>query len=546
MVIEARGGELAMLTNLDRALVVLLGFIMVFASCNSDRSTEPAQAIGVSFAAVDVLEELEIVAPDGEANDEFGAAVAVSGELLAVGAPRAVGVESRTGVVYFFSYEVGGDWSLEAKLSADGALPGDRFGNAVALDGDLAVVGAPLDDRAGVDAGAAFVFIRGDDGVWTQEDALVDPEAEAGAQLGAAVDIQGDRVVVGVPLGAAGGAALVFARGSSGEWDLERRLGPSLGTPGDSFGFSVALSGDRAIVGASTATFSDIVSGAAYVFIREGAGTWTEEALLTAADARAFDDFGFSVAIEGDRVLVGAPGADFEGLTVGAVYVFERGDEGWGETARMVLPDAAMHDRFGNAVALTGDVAVSGAWGRDDLGVDAGAAYLFVQGSAGSWDMDLTILASDGATGDSAGSAVDIEGNLAVVGAYIADGLEPDSGLIRVLSLLRGDGDPCLEGSLCESGICVDGVCCDSECGGGDLADCQACSVATGGEVDGVCGMALDGQSCDDGLDATSSDMCTEGECSGTEDGDGGGCRAGAGRPSSEWSHLLFELVLGQ
>jgi hypothetical protein len=534
-----------MLSNLDRALIVLLGFVVVFASCSSDRSTGPAQAIGVSFGAVDVLEELEIVAPDGQANDEFGAAVAVSGDLLAVGAPRAVGVESRTGVVYAFRYEVGSDWSLEAKLAADGALPGDRFGNAVALDGDFAVVGAPLDDRAGVDAGSAFVFIRGDDGVWMQEDALVDPEAEAGAQAGAAVDIQGERVVVGVPLGAAGGAALVFARGSNGQWELEQRLGPSIGAAGDSFGISVALSGDRAIVGASTASFADIFSGAAYVFIRSGAGTWTEEALLTAADARAFDDFGFSVAIEGDRVLVGSPGADLEGLTVGAVYVFERDDGAWGETSRMVLPDAAMHDRFGNAVALTGDVAVSGAWGRDDLGVDAGAAYLFVQDSAGSWELDLTILASNGAAGDSAGSAVDIEGNVAVVGAYIADGLEADSGLIRVLSLLRGDGDPCLEGSLCESGICVDGVCCDSECGGGDLADCQACSVATGGEVDGVCGMALDGQVCDDGVDATAADMCSEGVCSGTED-DGGGCRAGAGRPSSEWSRLLLELALGQ
>src|SRR6266498_4582739 len=209
--------------------------------------------------------------------------------------------------------------SQEAKLTAGDAASGDQFGAAVGISGETAVVGAPVDDTAaGPNAGSAYVFVRSGTG-WSQQAKLTASDAAAGDIFGFSVAVTGDTVVVG----ASGdnmlaGSAYVFVRSGTG-WSQQAKLTASDAASGDRFGAAVGISGDTAVVGAQ---FGDTIAGSAYVFVRSGT-SWSQQAKLTASDAAAFDFFGAAVAISGDTVVVGALADDTDaGSNAGSAYVF--------------------------------------------------------------------------------------------------------------------------------------------------------------------------------------------------------------------------------
>ena len=211
-----------------------------------------------------------------------------------------------------------------AVLAASDAQEGDRFAWSVALSGDRALVGAYSAGCAdGTLCGAAYVFARSG-ASWTQEAILTASDAQAGDIFGYSVSLSGDRAIVGASSadcadGDNCGAAYVFAR-SGTSWTQEAILTASDAQAGDFFGGDVSISGDRALVGAQAAAAE---TGAAYVFANSG-GTWAEETILTASDAQFIDEFGFSVSLSGDRALVGARSVDCaDGVDCGAAYVFD-------------------------------------------------------------------------------------------------------------------------------------------------------------------------------------------------------------------------------
>jgi len=306
-----------------------------------------------------------------------------------------------------------------------------------------------MDDDAAGDCGSAYVFRRDDNGtpsdpsddVWIEEAKLTASDAAAIDFFGRAVAVSGDRAVVGAygGDGAAGdaGSAYVFRRDDGGTpsdpsddvWVEEAKLTASDAAASDSFGFSVSVSGDRAVVGARENDDAGSRSGSAYVYRRDDSGTpsdpsddvWVEEAKLTASDAAPDDLFGYSVSISGDRAVVGAHGNDDAGDSSGSAYVFRRDDGGtpsdlsddvWVEEAKLTASDAAATDYFGVCVAISGDRAVVGASGNDDAGSGSGAAYVF---SAAVHDPDddgdgvpnsCDVCVGDDATGDTDGDGV--------------------------------------------------------------------------------------------------------------------------------------------
>ncbi|HEY6941221.1 hypothetical protein [Dokdonella sp.] len=230
--------------------------------------------------------------------DRFGAALAMSGDTLAIAATGA-----SPGAVYVYVH-VGGVWMQQARIAPAG-VAGERFGIALALDGDTLVVGA---DRADARAGAAYAFVRIGTG-WAQAARLTPLDAHAGDAFGRSVAIDAGTILVGAPL-APGAGAGSFARGAvyafvggGSNWTQQARLAPSSLADGDSFGLAVSLSGDRAAIGAPMAQAR---AGSAYVFERSGSA-WSERARLVPTPAAAGDRFGWSVAIEGTAALVGAP-----------------------------------------------------------------------------------------------------------------------------------------------------------------------------------------------------------------------------------------------
>jgi hypothetical protein len=192
-------------------------------------------------------------------------------------------------------------------------------------------------------------------------------------------------------------------------------LRASDGAAGDAFGFSLAVSGDTVVVGARFDEDSGNFAGSASVFVRSGT-TWTEQAKLVASDEAAYDFFGYSVAIGLDTAVIGAFGNDDRGIDCGSAYVFLRDGNTWREEAKLVASDGQAGDNFGLSVAVNLDTVVAGAVGDNDSGEGSGSAYVFVR-SGTTWTEQAKLRAGDGKAGDNFGSSLTLTADAVVVGA---------------------------------------------------------------------------------------------------------------------------------
>ena len=322
-------------------------------------------------------------------NDSFSHAVAISGDTVVVAAPfedsNATGVNGDgannsagdSGAAYVFT-RVGTNWTQQAYLKAGNSGASDNFGLSIGIDGNTAIVGAPSEDGAatGVNgnaandlapyAGATYVFVRAGN-AWSQQAYLKSSNTEESDNFGYAVAISGETVAVGAPSEAsnttgvngnqsnndalASGAAYVFNRSGS-VWTQQAYLKAGNTSPDAYFGSSVALSGVTLIVGAPFESGNAVESGASYVFVR-GGNTWSQDAYLKAPNAGANDQFGSSVAVSGETVVIGAifESSNSTGingnanndlaLNSGATYIFTGGG----------LPDIAIEQPADSPVA---------------------------------------------------------------------------------------------------------------------------------------------------------------------------------------------------
>ena len=207
---------------------------------------------------------------------------------------------------------------------------------------------------------------------------LVPSEGAADDHFVRTVAIHGDTAVVGAPNNDEGkGAAFVFVKGANGEWSQQSKLVAPDGATGDRFGWSVGIFGDTIVVGAYHDDDSGFNSGSAYVFARSGV-TWSHQAKLLAPDGAAIDYFGASVGIYQDTIVVGASGDD-DPYDSGSAHVFLRNGATWTHQAKLFDQDGAAGDRFGWSVAISGDVIVVGAHLDDDNGDGSGAVHVFVR-----------------------------------------------------------------------------------------------------------------------------------------------------------------------
>ncbi len=268
-------------------------------------------------------------------------------------------------------------------LRVPGGLGREALGASVTVDGDTLVAGAPGDDTAGFEAGAAFVFVR-EGSSWPVLAQLTSSDANVGDAFGFAVDVDGTRLVVGAPLadvaGMNSGAVYVFERAGP-LWTEVAKLSPADGAMGDRFGFAVQVDGDRIAVGAPRDNGLQTDEGSVYVFHRIGAA-WIETQKLTARDAGLRHQFGTSVHLDGDLLAAGAPRAAGAVDNTGSVYVYEALGAAWTLQAEIFTAAGTTGDYFGRSVTGAGDRLVVGAPG-DDRGVDgSGTAYVFERAGA--------------------------------------------------------------------------------------------------------------------------------------------------------------------
>jgi hypothetical protein len=344
----------------------------------------------------------------------FGRAIAIFGDTAFVGAPNA----PAGGAVYVFE-RVAGSWVETQQLNAIESPDGADFGISIALAGDTAVIGADrttLTDDGLRHQGAAYIFHKGDDGLWAQAEKLTASDFGPEAQFGNAVALSGDTVLIGayntmIGDNAYQGAAYVFTNDGTA-WTETQKLVADDGIGGDDFGNAVALDGNRALIAAQYGSGATAQSGAVYEF-ESANGTWTQTTKLGADDGAFFDTFGYAVALAGDTAMVTAPYAQVGDNTgQGAVYVFDLSGDA-NPTQKLVAGDGASSDALGASIALDGDTVIVGASSALEY---AGEAYLFTR-AGGVWSELGQLSGSDEVSGDNVGYAVALSQQTAILGA---------------------------------------------------------------------------------------------------------------------------------
>ena len=382
------------------------------------------------YAQCEATETDQTSASDGVFGIRFGASTDISGNRIVVGAPDADG---QSGAVYVYDFD-GSSWNEFPKLLATDTQTGDQCGYSVAVNGDVAVVGAPYHAHAHFWQGAAYVF-RFDGKNWTQEQELLASDAGAGHLFGWSVAIDGDAIVVGARTANAGGGAAYVFRHNGSTWDEE----DILTVPGpqelDFFGNSVDIDGQVILVGAPGEDSDQLTldSGSAYVFHWQGGvEPWGDGVQINGSDTMESDMFGWAVAISGDAAIVGA---NTEGvpLDTGAAYFFRFDGSNWNEEQKFIAPQGTPDaSEFAYSVDVDGNVAIISAIRDDAATAGTGSAYVyFFNGS--TWTEQAKLAAATGVFNDLHGWSIALSGDVAVVGAagvdasggaaYIYDGL---------------------------------------------------------------------------------------------------------------------------
>jgi hypothetical protein len=323
-----------------------------------------------------------------------------------------IGVAQRSASfsIAFYNYS---NTAQQSQLNASDGAANDFLGGASAIDGDYCVVGAYGDENY---KGAAYVYVRSGTS-WTQQAKLTADDGGAGHYFGYSVAISGDTIVVG-----AEGAVRAYVYVRSGtSWSQQQKI-VATGYQNDDFGWSVGIDGDYIAVGAQTRNSK----GAAFVFVRSGT-SWTQQAEFTGDSTSSGDVFGYSVAISGDTVAVGAKFDDDGGTNVGQVFVFTRSGTSWSQQAKFYHSSAAAADLLGSSISIHNDTIAAGAWGEDTSGSTSGAVYVFVRNGT-SWSQQAKLKASNAGASDNLGYSVSVRDDLIIAGAPYEDTTASDAG----------------------------------------------------------------------------------------------------------------------
>ncbi|GEM_PF-1446551 len=408
----------------------------------------------LSFGGACSVFAQEFVASDGASDDRFATSISISNGIIISGAGFADDNGLKSGSAYVFR-ETGspGTRTQSVKLLASDGVLDDRFGHAVSISGDSALVGAPHKDRnANLTAGGAYLFrnLLTASGISTE---VVQLEAANfsgtnNERLGSTVALSGNVGLIGAPgRGNSSGVTYVFTDLDTASGTVTERsiLVASDGSVLDNFGSSVSVSGPTAVVGAG---FHDGVAenaGAAYVYRNVDTrtsvtGFLTQDVKLIASDAAMNDGLGRSVSISGLNAVAGAENNATNGVGGGSVYVYKNLDTATGtitEDVKLIASDADSGDQFGTSAAISGTTVVVGASRDDDRGANAGAVYVFLDAplKSGTVTEDLKITVANGQMNDFFGESVALDNGRIAAAATGADGVVGDAGKVYSTAL---------------------------------------------------------------------------------------------------------------
>ncbi|MDH3986589.1 MAG: FG-GAP repeat protein, partial [Gammaproteobacteria bacterium] len=358
----------------------------------------------------------------------FGHSVALDGNTLAVGVPQDFGsIPEDAGRVLVYEQERG-DYTYAQTLVDTLLAEFNEFGRTIELNGSTLVVASRVNSLVSSGSGAASVFVRGIEG-WQHQQRLTAFDAIDGENFGAAMSLDGDTIIIGAPTGltAEAGTAVsgttYFYQRIGNVWSSQQKRSAPDATVGDLFGSSVSLYGDMAVIGVPADDDNGFVnSGAAFSFRIIPA----TERKLVAYDPTTFAQFGVQVAVSEDTLVIGSHQHEHSGLSkAGAVYIHKRIGRDWPLQQKIIASDAAVNDLFGASVDIDGNRIVVGAPGKD--GGD-GAAYMFERVGTVWFERQKVVSGQADVAGDGFGSSVGVGGNWAVVGAEYDSDIASNAG----------------------------------------------------------------------------------------------------------------------
>lgn len=355
----------------------------------------------------------------------FGMTVDIDGNTAAVGASGFRFSDFPLPVVCVYT-RVAANWTKEQCLTEEDEVPNsdDNYGFAIAVSGNTLVVGAASDVTNGVTGGAAYVYVR-DGHTWSLQQKLFASDRANFDQFGTAVDVLGDTIVVGAhgdnDEGFQTGAVYVFRRNGT-TWTEEQKLKASDAAPDSAFGLSVALSGQTVAIGAPGESSGALSSGAVYVFVNDGT-SWQQQGKIKANSAMMNQQLGFTVSVSGDTIVAAAPGEligepadDFNNvLSKGAVYIFERTGTSWDHQKRFFERDRNRTGGFAVRAAIDGDTMIVGDPTYDAGARFTGAVYVFERKGNG-WSLKHTLAANDGQFLQAMGFSIAVSGDTVIAG----------------------------------------------------------------------------------------------------------------------------------
>jgi len=360
--------------------------------------------------------ESKLLPSDGAENDAFGKTIALDGDTMIISAFQDNDNGGNSGSAYAFS-RIGDSWHEEAKLLPHDGLPDTKFGRAVALDGDVAIITATRDvtgyDVDTTDVGSAYVFVRNKGELWEEQAKLLPHDGEGGDQFGYAVALDGNTLVItalyDADNGEESGSAYVFIYNGQ-SWEEQAKILPLDGAPMARFGRAAALKGDTIVVTTwNDSTDNGKDSGSAYVFARNQ-GTWEQDAKLLPSDVGESGYFGRAVAFNGDTIVITAYGHNDFGRRTGLAYVYTKQGNTWVVQAKLLPSDAEEEEEFGKAVALKGNT----------IAITARSTHVFIR-IGDSWILQDNLFPNDGEGTEEFGNAVALDTDTIVVGAYYDD-----------------------------------------------------------------------------------------------------------------------------
>ncbi len=401
-----------------------------------------AGAVLLACAALAAAQETKLIPADAAMDNFYGSAVAIDGDLAVVGCPLDDAMGENAGAVHVYTNQ-GGTWTFTQKLTADPPAAGELFGSALAISGNRLLVGAPGNDQTGEDCGAAYVFeLSG--GEFGQTAMLTSPGAGADQRFGHAVALWQDVALVGVSVDYQKapylGSAYVFVHGADG-WVHEDTLLAPTAKRAIPYDTTLAVNGDVAVIGAPCQYDNGLASGSAYVY-RQFGGTWQHEATLAPATARRAEYFGSAVAVFGDTIVVGARGMQmrFQGSPVpGAAYVFDYGEGGW-HLSQALAPEQYAQG-FGRSVAFDGGVLLVGAPDAETSVAHGGAVHVYYHDGT-QWAAGGVLTPTSLATWDQFGFPLATSGGRLIAGAIRDDQAATNAGAVYIMDLPALAGCP--------------------------------------------------------------------------------------------------------